>query len=211
MNKYIEQLKCFEDNLLKLSSENINNLNLSKTELFIIDMNNGFAKSGLLYSNRVNNLISPIVDFTYNVSDKIKKTTAFIDSHTKDSIELLSYPSHCLKDSIESDIIDELKSIKNIHIIPKNSTNAFFVLDDVDFKDTENIIIIGDCTDICIYQFAITLKSYFNQNNMNKNIIIPTNLIDTYDSQTHPADLLNLVFLNSLIQNGINVVSKIVY
>lgn len=80
------------------------------------------------------------------------------------------------------------------------------ILDDID-----NIIIVGDCTDICIYQFAITLKSYFNQNNIAKNITVPINLVDTYDIENvHCAKLLNTVFLNSMIQNGINVIKSFV-
>ena len=56
----------------------------------------------------------------------------------------------------------------------------------------------------------ITLKSYFNQNNINKDIIVPINLVDTYNiDNVHPAELLNIVFLNSMIQNGIKVVKEI--
>ncbi len=43
-----------------------------------------------------------------------------------------------------------------------------FALENLDFDNIDNIIIVGDCTDICIYQFAITLKSYFNQHNIEK-------------------------------------------
>ena len=34
-------------------------------------------------------------------------------------------------------------------------------------------------------------KSYFNQNNINKNIIVPINLVDTYNIENiHPAEIL---------------------
>ena len=99
----------------------------------------------------------------------------------------------------------------NIKIVNKNSTNGFFALSNLDFNNTDNIIIIGDCTDICVYQLAITLKSYFNQNNISKNIIVPMNLVDTYHvDNVHPAELLNIVFFNSMIQNGIKVVKEII-
>ena len=140
----------------------------------------------------------------------ITEIIAFTDYHTNESVELLNYPTHCIKDTIECEIVDELKSIDNIKIVKKNSTNGFFALDSLNFDDTDNIIIVGDCTDICIYQLAITLKSYFNQNNINKDIIVPINLVDTYNiDNVHPAELLNIVFLNSMIQNGIKVVKEI--
>ncbi|MCR8745045.1 isochorismatase family cysteine hydrolase [Romboutsia lituseburensis] len=212
MKHLLNELKVLKGNLDNLPVENLDNIDLSKTELFIVDINNGFAKSGALYSPRVEALINPIVDFTKSIYKKVKSIIAFTDCHDENSLELSSYPSHCLKNDFESDIVDELKEIKNIKILSKNSTNGFFVLDDVKFDNTENIIIVGDCTDICIYQFAITLKSYFNQNNMDKNIIIPINLVDTYDiPNIHSAELLNIVFFNSLIQNGIKVVKNLIY
>ncbi|MDB8804311.1 isochorismatase family cysteine hydrolase [Romboutsia sp. 1001216sp1] len=211
MENLLNELKSIKNNIDNIKSKNINDLNLNETELFIVDMNNGFAKGGSLYSPRINALINPIYNFTKYLSNKVSNITAFTDCHTTDSIELLSYPPHCMLDSFESDIIDELKSIENIKVIPKNSTNAFFTLKDINFSNTKNIIVVGDCTDICVYQFAITLKSYFNQNNISKNIIVPIDLVDTYDSEVHPANLLNMVFLNSMLQNGIEVVKTINY
>ncbi|CEH35199.1 isochorismatase family cysteine hydrolase [Romboutsia lituseburensis] len=212
MEHLLNDLKILKDNLENLPVENLDDINLSKTELFIVDINNGFAKSGALYSPRVEALINPITNFTKYISGKVKNIIAFTDCHDENSLELSNYPSHCLISDFESEIVDELKEIGNIKILPKNSTNGFFVLDDIKFESTENIIIVGDCTDICIYQLAITLKSYFNQHNMNKNIIIPVNLVDTYDiPNIHSAELLNIVFFNSLMQNGIKVVKNIKY
>jgi len=211
MNNLLKELNSLKNNLDKLPIMHLSNLDLNKTDLFIVDINNGFAKEGTLYSSRVESLINPIVNFTKSVSKDIRNIIAFTDYHTKESIELLSFPTHCLKDTTECEIVDELKSIDNIKIVKKNSTNGFFALDNLNFDNTDNIIIIGDCTDICIYQLAITLKSYFNQNNINKSIIVPVNLVDTYNiDDVHPAELLNIVFLNSMIQNGIKVVKEII-
>lgn len=210
MNNLLNELNSLKSNLDNLPTMNLSDLDLNNTDLFIVDINNGFAKGGALYSPRIENLINPIVNFTKSVSKDIRSIIAFTDYHTKKSIELLSYPTHCIEDTIECEIVDELKSIDNIKIVKKNSTNGFFALDNLDFDNTDNIIIVGDCTDICIYQLAITLKSYFNQNNINKHIIVPINLVDTYNiDNVHPAELLNIVFLNSMIQNGIKVVKEI--
>ena len=212
MNNLLDELNYIKNNLNNLPMKNLSDLDLNKTELFIVDINNGFAKEGALYSPRIENLINPIVNFTKSVSNDIKNIIAFTDYHTLDSIELLSYPKHCIEDTLECEIVDELKDIKNIKIIEKNSTNGFFALENLNFENIDNIIIVGDCTDICIYQLAITLKSYFNQHNINKNIIVPMNLVDTYHTDNiHPADLLNIVFFNSMIQNGIEVVKYINY
>ncbi len=212
MNEIVKEFNALKENLNNLKSEDLSNFDLNKTDVFIVDMNNGFARGGNLYSPRVEALIDPIFNFISPIASKVRQVVAFTDYHTEDSIELLSYPHHCLSNSIESDVVDELKSIANIKVIPKNSTNGFFALKNIDFDDVENIIIIGDCTDICIYQFAITLKTFFNENNINKNIVVPMDLVDTYHiPNIHHAELLNTVFLNSMIQNGINVVREIKY
>lgn len=207
LTKEFENMKF---NLEKLKSKKINELNLSKTMLFIIDMNNGFAKKGALYSDRVEALINPITNLAKILEAKNCEIIAFTDSHNKDSIELRSYPTHCLENDYESKIVDEISTIKNLKVIPKNSTNGFFCLEDKNFKNIDNIIVVGDCTDICIYQFVVTLKAYFNQNNIDKNIIVPMNLVDTYHiDNIHNSEIMNIVFLNSMIQNGVEVIKEI--
>ncbi|CEJ74413.1 isochorismatase [[Clostridium] sordellii] len=207
LTKEFENMKF---NLEKLKSKKINELDLSKTMLFIIDMNNGFAKKGALYSDRVEALINPITNLAKILEAKNCEIIAFTDSHNKDSIELRSYPTHCLENDYESKIVDEISTIKNLKVIPKNSTNGFFCLEDKNFKNIDNIIVVGDCTDICIYQFVVTLKAYFNQNNIDKNIIVPMNLVDTYHiDNIHNAEIMNIVFLNSMIQNGVEVIKEI--
>lgn len=204
-------LKLFEENLKNLKSLYLKDIDLSKTHLFIVDINNGFCKEGLLYSKRLEDLINPIANLVECIYHDIKNITAFTDYHNEDSIELLNYPIHCLENTKECEIVEELKKFEKIEIINKNSTNGFFALKETKFEGIENIIIIGDCTDICVYQFAITLKTYFNQNNIKKEIIVVKDLVDTYHiDEIHPAEFLNTIFLNSMIQNGINVVSSII-
>lgn len=211
MEKILSNYKSLLNNLEALSSESINNYDLDKTGLFIVDMNNGFAKEGALSSPRVEKIINPIADFGKALSSKINTIVAFTDTHDKNSVELKSYPSHCLRGDKESQVVQELLSIENMNILEKNSTNGFFVLDMEKYKNLDNFIVVGCCTDICVYQFVLTLKTYFNQNNLDKNIIVPISLVETYDiDEIHSGDMLNTIFLNSMIQNGINVVKEII-
>lgn len=210
MEYLLDDLKYMKENLNQLKEINVDELIMEKTILFIVDMNNGFAKKGPLYSERVEALINPIAKLGNYLASKKCEVIAFTDSHTIESIELRSYPKHCLSDDEESEVVNEIRCINNIKVISKNSTNGFFCLDDISFNNIENVIIVGDCTDICIYQFAVTLKSYFNQKNIYKNIIVPIDLVDTYNiPKIHNAEIMNIVFLNSLIQNGIEVVKTL--
>lgn len=210
MDKILDNYKSLLNNLKNLSSDNINDYDLDKTGLFIVDMNNGFAKEGALSSPRVEKIISPIEDFAKNIASKIHTVVAFTDTHDEEAVELKSYPSHCLRNDKESQVVNELLDIENIEIIEKNSTNGFFAMDINKYKELNNFIVVGCCTDICVYQFVLTLKTYFNQNNLDKNIVIPMNLVETYDiDMVHPGDMLNTIFLNSMIQNGIKVIKEI--
>lgn len=203
-------MESLKQNIKNLKSINLSDIDLSKTHLFIVDLNNGFCKSGNLYSDRINALINPTVEFLNLVEKNIKKITAFTDYHDENCLEFENYPIHCLKNTNECEIIDELKNFSKIEVVQKNSTNGFFSLKNVKFENIENIIVIGDCTDICVYQFATTLKAYFNEKNLKKQVIVPVNLIDTYHIDSyHDAEIFNTVFINSMIQNGIKVVSEI--
>ena len=209
MDNILMEFEVLQKNLDNLPIENLADYDLSKTALFIVDINNGFAKEGALYSDRIKSLITPIYEFVKPLEEKLNKIIAFTDTHDKNSVELNSYPEHCLVDTEECKVVDELLNIKNLEIIPKNSTNGFFAMDVNILDDIDNVVVVGDCTDICIYQFAVTLKAYFNEKNINKNIVVPMNLVDTYDIPfVHPGDLLNIVFLNSMVQNGVKLIKK---
>lgn len=211
MEKILKDYKSLLNNLENLSTKNMTDFDLNKTGLFIVDMNNGFTREGALSSPRVEKIINPIADFGKVLSSKINTIVAFTDTHDENSVELKSYPTHCLRGDSESKIVDEILQIENIDILEKNSTNGFFAMDIDKYKDLDNFIVVGCCTDICVYQFVLTLKTYFNQNNLDKNIIVPINLVETYDMDNlHNGDMLNTVFLNSMIQNGINVVKEII-
>ena len=53
MEKILDNYKALVNNLENLCEININDYDLNKTGLFIVDMNNGFAKEGALSSPRV--------------------------------------------------------------------------------------------------------------------------------------------------------------
>ena len=121
MENKLKEFEVLQKNLNDLPIENLSDYDLSKTALFIVDINNGFAKEGALYSDRIKSLINPIHEFVKPLENKLNKIIAFTDTHEEDSVELLSYVPHCLSGSDECKVVDELLDIKNLEIIPKNS------------------------------------------------------------------------------------------
>lgn len=205
----LEHLQNIYDEISKLESFKVDNC--SDTVLVIMDMVNGFVKEGKMSSPRMKNIIDPIVDVKSICDENGVSTIAFCDCHTNDSVEFFYYPKHCMEGTRECEIIDELKGV---YVINKNSTNGFLEREFLEWQhDNEhicNFIVVGDCTDICVKQFAITLKTWFNMNNRECRIIVPINAIETYDSDLHNADFVNVISIYDMMQSGVEVVKNIV-
>ncbi|WDU83264.1 cysteine hydrolase family protein [Caloramator sp. Dgby_cultured_2] len=206
----LEEMKKFLDERPHLD---IKELNSKETVLVIVDMINGFCKEGNLSSPRIKALIPETERILRLCKENEIKAIAFVDSHSEDSPEFSSYPSHCVRGTWESEVVDELKEVAELKIINKNSTNGF--LED-EFQDwlknnpqIKNFIIVGDCTDICVEQFANTLKAYFNMKNIKARVIVPISAVETYDLGYHYAELLNIVALMIMAGNGVEIVKTV--
>ncbi len=207
-----EILKEMEKELIDLESINLKDLKDENTAIIVVDMVRGFYDVGPLASSRVKNIISPLV----KLNDKTTgyKKIFFIDCHEEDSSEFNAYPPHCIANTVESQLIEELKVYtKNNRIIKKNSTNGFHAKEFQQWlkenSSINNFIVTGVCTDICVETLAISLKTYFNEFNEEKSIIVPMNLVETYDLGIHNGDLMNLISLYKMKINGINIVKYI--
>ncbi|MGL5821624.1 MAG: isochorismatase family cysteine hydrolase [Sarcina sp.] len=211
-------LKFMEEDISYVKESSLEELNATKknTILIVVDMVKGFYNQGALANKFVEGIINPIIELDKKMQGY--KKVFFIDSHTEESIEFLSYPPHCIKGTLEEELIDELKvceGIKdeNTKIVKKNSINGFHspefkvFLDD---KSIENYIVVGVCSDICVKNLALTMKSYFNQNNLDKTIIIPSNMIETFDAPFHNREFWNLLSLFEMKSNGIKIIRDII-
>lgn len=210
----MNEINAIEEELKGKTLE-LKSLNKEETALIVIDMVNGFVYNGPLSSPRVAAIVNNIVDI--NEKTNGCKKVFFTDSHSENSKEFSSFPIHCLKNSEESMLIPELVAESKSHnsiIIEKNSTNGF---NSEGFKQwlnkncdsVNNYIVTGCVTDLCVLQFTLSLKAYFNEMNKDKRIIVPMNAVDTYDLGSHNAYLMNLFALYNMHISGIEVVDKI--
>lgn len=204
------------ENELKGKSIELSSLDKDKTVLIVVDMVNGFVYSGPLSSDRVASVAANIAALNEKTSGCRK--VFFLDSHEEGAKEFGSFPTHCLKGSEEARLIPELdtdySSGPGIVHIEKNSTNGFNTEEfrkwlDENIDKTDNYIVTGCVTDICVLQFALSLKAYFNQVNKNKRIVVPSNCVETYDGGSHDGYLMNLFALYNMHTSGIEIVDKI--
>ena len=177
--------------------------------VFSIDMNKGFTLKCALASGRVEEIIEATADFLEMALSKGMKVTAFSDRHTKGSAELEAYPEHCTEPE-EYELVEELQDLE-LQPVWKNSTNAFMTgMGNLLAGSCKTYIVTGCCTDICIYQFAVSLKAFLNQNDIKADVVVPLALVETYDSEWHNGDLMNVVFLNSMASNGVLLCENVV-
>ncbi len=213
INKILDMQKEIEGKNLDLTE-----LSKEKTALIVIDMVNGFVHEGILSSPRVVDIINNLI--TINERTYEYKKIFFLDQHDENSVEFNSYARHCLKGSSEAELIPKLREEaatlhSNTTIISKNSTNGFHApefkvwLNDNE-ETIENYIIVGCEVDICVTHFATTLKTYFNQKNLNRRIIVPVDCVETFDFETHDGDLMKVISVWEMKQNGIEVVDSII-
>lgn len=196
----------------------LDSLDADKTMVFNIDLNKGFAKAGNLFSPRVGALITETTALYKKCLNKGMKIVAYSDKHTKECPELEAYPEHCMSNTEECELVSELAELDGIITLYKNSTNGFLAINPMELTShfkaesleaMDTFIISGCITEVCVYNFATTLKSYFNEKNKKARVIVPTNLVDTYDAPWHNADLMNVVFFSNMMASGIEVVSAI--
>ena len=209
-----------KDSVLKIKeSQEANNTILNvqndgKTAVVVVDMINDFYTSSAMANPLVNNILFSMKNFLKDFSSSNSENIIFIcESHTKDSIELNTYPVHGVSGTEGAEIISYLSDIPFEKKILKNCTNGFHV---DTFKkwllNNQNItkvIFVGVCIDICVMQIAMSTKTFCNQINRSIEVIIPKNMVETYDSSDHDRNLFYYMSLELLKQSGCSIVNNI--
>lgn len=188
----------------------------------------GFCYEGLLSSPRVARIVPPNVAlFQKAYAAGVRHFVLTQDAHSPDAIEFGSYAPHCVAGSREAETVPELLALPfadRFTVIPKDSIDSFIStsLDDwlEAHPEVNTFIVTGDCTDICVYQLAVHLRTRANALTLQQRVVLPVNCVDTYDLSVekaqslgilpHDGDLLQVVFLYSMALNGVEVVAGIV-
>jgi len=209
--------KIFDmQNEIKGNVVTLNDLSKEKTALIVLDMVNGFVHTGIMSSPRVEHIIDNIV--AINERTIGYKKIFFLEQHDENSTEFKTYARHCIKNSEEAELIPSLNCGATLHsnttMIHKNSTNGFHAPEfktwlNENEEQIENYIIEGCSTDICVKHFSETLKTYFDEKNLDRRIIVPIDSVETFDLGTHDGDLMKVISLWEMKSNGIEVVDTI--
>ena len=188
-------------------------LKFIKSGLIVVDMVNGFINTGNMADPYIRHIIDENVKLINDFLQKKYPVIAFRDCHEKKAMEFKSFPEHCLKNTYEADLVEEIKKFeKQMKVFEKNSTNGMYAQGFVEYlnnlNDVSEFVLTGCCTDICVMQLALALKTYFNAINKNINIVVPMNAVETYNAPTHRRDEYNNLAFEVMNQAGIQIVAE---
>lgn len=210
---FADAAQRIQGQLAALPSAALDDFDPQETVLAVIDMNNGFAKGGALYSPYVEAIIPAVRALTTRCREKNILSVLYTDCHDPQSPEFASFPPHCVRGSGEEQIIDELRDIEGVQIVEKASTNGFYnwyIKELLDTYEIKKLIVCGCVTDICVYQFCQAVKTYCTQNDRELAVVVPLDCVDTYDIPgVHGRDFANAAACASLLAGGITLVRHI--
>jgi nicotinamidase-related amidase len=190
--------------------------------VFSTDMVVGFCDRGNLASERVGALRAPIVDLFKRAHDLgVRHFVLLQDTHDPETPEFEAWPRHCVRGTEEAETIAELKALPfadRFTVIEKNSLNPAIETTFNPWLDAHpelrTLIVVGNCTDLCVYQLAMHLRMRHDARNVpGVEVIVPANAVDTFDLPAgptpHPGDFFHQVFLYHLAMNGVRVVREL--
>ncbi len=192
-----------------------------------VDVINGFCKEGPLASERVGRIAQPIAELFQRAYDLGVRNFALTqDTHDPETPEFNAYPPHCVRGTDESEAVDELKALpffNDMAIFPKNALSSHLHTDldpwIVERPQADRFVVVGDCTDLCTYNSAMYLRMDANARNLQRRVIVPADVVDTFDTpvsaarelgiKAHDADLHHILFLHHMAMNGVEVVRRL--
>jgi nicotinamidase-related amidase len=193
-----------------------------------VDVTVGFCYEGALSSERVAGIVEPVVRLFKRAYDLgVRHFVLPQDTHTENAVEFGSFPPHCVGGTAESVTVSELTDLPFsglFTVLPKNSVSVSIGTGLGDWltahPEVTTFLTVGDCTDFCTYQLAMHLRLRANAfNRRDVRVILPIDGVDTFDIPVdvaeeldimpHHADLMHLIFLHSMAENGVEVVASV--
>ncbi len=204
--------KRIYDELSKSESLSVKDFDAEKTVHIAVDMVNGFVKEGALASREVLSINDDVAGFAAECEKAGIRNYALCDSHHEKCTEFDTYPVHCVRDTAECELTDELKKAAEFKVFQKLSVNGWLEEEfqkDIIESGYDTFIITGDCTDMCVIQLALTLKSAMNRIDRPNRVIIPAELAATCSLPTRSPETGELAAFLIMQTNGIEIVKNI--
>ncbi|MBN1284289.1 MAG: cysteine hydrolase [Anaerolineae bacterium] len=200
----------------------------NRVAVVAVDVIEGFCYHGLMASPRAAAVVVPVVNLMQAAWERgVRKLALVQDAHTPDAVEFAQWGPHCIRGTGEAKpvaAIRDLAFFDKIEIFEKNSTSPVIDTGFDEWLDTHpeiaTFIVAGNSTDLSLFQLAMYLRLRANARQLaGMRVIVPAggvatcdvpvSAVETEDGVPHDGDFLHLVFLYSMMQNGVTVIQKI--
>ena len=168
----------------------VKNLKMYKGCIIIVDMVNGFVKEGVLHDEGIEKIVPRVIELIKEAKEEGKLIVFVKDAHTKDSVELEYFGTHCLKDTTEAQLIDDLKVFEDKEDTISIEKNSRSFIEAPGFRKLlkeqptlEEFDIVGCCTEICVMNGAMGLTNYLDQWNRPHKVRVHEDAIATYGEE----------------------------
>lgn len=209
----VNSLKKILESLKESPVRKMEEFNHKETLLLHIDIVEGFLNTGALSSDKVQKILPEVIRYNEGLTEVEK--IFILDDHPEDAVEFKAYPPHCVRGTGENELVPELKPYaSHENTFKKNSTNLFHAKGFLEYMNNlqvKDILIVGDVTDICVLQGALSLKTYFDEHQKEVTLHLILKGIETFDLEVtnHNGDLMNIFSLYNMRQNGINIIKDL--
>ncbi len=151
--------------------------------VIIVDMLRGFLEEGFpLFCGPDARAIIPNVQQLLQKERSSKSHFIYlVDTHEADDKEFQMFPAHCIRGTVETEIIPELAAFEG-HTVPKRRYSGFFgtPLDDLlRAAQPAKLIVVGVCTDICV------MHTVADARNRDYAVEVPRNCVASFDAEAH--------------------------
>lgn len=202
-----------------------------RVALISVDLICGFAKCGPLASPRVDATLPAVVRTMRAAAAAGVREVCFLqDAHPEDALEFQAFGPHCVRGTAEAEMVPELADILRstplrATVVGKNSISGVHA---PGFQHWEarmraagvhTYVVVGDCTDLCVSNLVLPLKTRANHEGRPLDIVLPEDCLSTYDLPVaaaaelgvlpHDGPLLHAVFLYQMALNGCRVVRSL--
>ena len=185
-----------------------------KKMLYVIDMVKGFVTEGVMHDEYIGHTVEEQVKLIKKFKKENQGIALVGEGHSKDCVEFKTFPEHCVLGTSEADFVEGIREFEeDAKVYRKNSISALFapglMADIEEMKDLEEIVVCGCCTDICVINFVVPLKNYFNQINKDVKIFVVESATETYGAPNHNREEYNEMAYKLMKQSGIEVVKNV--
>jgi nicotinamidase-related amidase len=151
--------------------------------VLVVDMLRGFLEEGYpLYCGESARRIIPRVRRLVEEEKARGSRVIFVcDNHAPDDKEFEMFPPHCVRGSVEAEVIPELADLAE-DILPKTRYSAFYgtaLEQKLRELSPEKVIVCGVCTDICV------LHTTADARNRDYPVEVRADCVASFDEEAH--------------------------